>query len=366
LGFPKTEARLDTGAPGQLHLPGATPGFIRQYFQAAVLEFHPGATPPVEPALLGDMVRDKRYPANRWQSIAAFQPQTSLSAGEWLTLSGPAAPTGTQPAPRLAIAVHPSAVVQGRSFICDIAAPSGLAVSATLDGHPLLFAPTATGYWAVGGFDPIAAPGAHQARLTARNSQGALVQQADISIPVLAGYFPTLHVAVVLPPSKLPLLNRSLEQAEDAFLAPFFLQFTPHQLWSGLFIYPVSNFVITTGFGEREIFAGRRGVSWHGGLDLAVPEGTPIYAANSGTVILARPMEVRGNMTILDHGMGVCSAYLHQSRFAVQEGQTVTKGQLLGYVGATGLATGPHVHWEIRVHNVHVDPAQWTRRTFGP
>ena len=178
------------------------------------------------------------------------------------------------------------------------------------------------------------------------------------------GRFATQNL--VLPAGKERLLDPALEQAENAFLAPIFSHFTPQQRWQGRFIYPVNGFVLTTGFGERRVFVGRAGFSWHGGLDLAVPEGTPIQAGNDGVVTLAQHMTVRGNMTILDHGMGVCSGYLHQSRFAVEAGQAVYKGDIIGFVGSTGLSTGPHLHWEVRVQNVHVDPAQWTRERFVP
>ncbi|MCL4508312.1 MAG: M23 family metallopeptidase [Chloroflexi bacterium] len=365
LGYPKTEARRDENALVQLHLPGATPGFIRQYFQAAVLEFHPDSPAPVEPALLGDMVRDLHYPNGSWQQLLAFQPQTPLSNGEWLALTGPAAPLETTFPPRLHLTARPATVVQGRSFVIGATGPLNLTLTSSLNGTAVPFAPTSGGYWAVAGFDPIAQIGEHELRLQAKNSQGVLIQQATLPVTVLAGVFPTLRAAVSLPVSKLPLLNRTLERAEDAFLTPIFSQFTPQQFWKGYFIYPVSSFVITTGFGEREIFTGRSGVSWHGGLDLAVPEGAPIHAANDGVVALARHLEVRGNTIILNHGVGVFTAYLHQSRFAVTEGQSVRKGDLIGYVGATGLATGPHVHWELRVHNVHVDPAQWTQEIFA-
>ncbi len=81
-GLPKTEARADTGLPGTVMAPGATPGFIRQYFQAAVLEFHPGDPSPVKLRLLGDALRDRRYPNQRWQNYVAFQRAASHAVGQ--------------------------------------------------------------------------------------------------------------------------------------------------------------------------------------------------------------------------------------------------------------------------------------------
>ncbi len=82
-------------------------------------------------------------------------------------------------------------------------------------------------------------------------------------------------------------------------------------------------------------------------------------ASNSGRVALARQLAVRGNMVIIDHGGGVLSGYAHLSAFAVAEGQLVEKGQLIAYVGDSGLSTAPHLHWEISVHGVLVDPLRF-------
>jgi murein DD-endopeptidase MepM/ murein hydrolase activator NlpD len=77
---------------------------------------------------------------------------------------------------------------------------------------------------------------------------------------------------------------------------------------------------------------------------------------------LAEALFVRGNAVVLQHGLGVCSGYWHLSRIAVRPGQQVKGGELIGYVGSTGLSTGPHLHFEVRVHGVPTDPAAWLVR----
>jgi len=104
--------------------------------------------------------------------------------------------------------------------------------------------------------------------------------------------------------------------------------------------------------------------SHHGGIDLAIEEGVPVAAANRGRVVVAEPLKVRGNVAILDHGLGVYSAYYHLSATRVEKGQMVEKGQIVGLVGNTGLSTGAHLHWEMRVTGATVDPLEWTRRTI--
>ena len=116
---------------------------------------------------------------------------------------------------------------------------------------------------------------------------------------------------------------------------------------SGL-IWPVSG-PVTSPFGMRW---GRM----HTGIDIGVPYGTPIHAAASGRVIYAGWMSGYGNFVIIDHGNSLATAYAHQSRIAVGNGESVTQGQVIGYVGCTGHCFGPHLHFEVRVNGQPVDP----------
>jgi murein DD-endopeptidase MepM/ murein hydrolase activator NlpD len=114
------------------------------------------------------------------------------------------------------------------------------------------------------------------------------------------------------------------------------------------FIWPV-NGPVTSGFGERW---GRM----HEGIDIGVGYGTPIHAAASGRVVYAGWMDGYGNLVAIDHGRGISTAYGHQSSIAVGNGQTVTQGQVIGYVGCTGHCFGPHLHFEVRINGSPVDP----------
>jgi murein DD-endopeptidase MepM/ murein hydrolase activator NlpD len=116
---------------------------------------------------------------------------------------------------------------------------------------------------------------------------------------------------------------------------------------SGL-IWPVNGPVVS-GFGMRW---GRM----HEGIDIAVGYGTPIHAAASGTVIFSGWMSGYGNFVIIDHGGGMATAYGHQSSIAVGGGQSVSQGQVIGYVGCTGHCFGPHLHFEVRINGSAVDP----------
>ncbi len=122
---------------------------------------------------------------------------------------------------------------------------------------------------------------------------------------------------------------------------------TPTPSASGL-IWPVDG-ILTSGFGYRW---GRM----HEGIDISVPEGTPIRAAASGTVILAAYSGGYGNYTCVDHGGGLSTCYAHQSGYAVSSGSSVSQGDTIGYSGNTGSSTGPHLHFEVRINGAAVDP----------
>ncbi|HSO02378.1 MAG TPA: M23 family metallopeptidase, partial [Gaiellaceae bacterium] len=113
-------------------------------------------------------------------------------------------------------------------------------------------------------------------------------------------------------------------------------------------IWPV-NEPITSSFGWRW---GRM----HEGIDLAVPNGTPVVASAAGTVIVAGWMGGYGNLVVVDHGGGISTAYGHNTSVTVGAGQQVMQGQLIAYSGNTGHSTGPHVHFEVRVNGGAVDP----------
>jgi murein DD-endopeptidase MepM/ murein hydrolase activator NlpD len=116
-------------------------------------------------------------------------------------------------------------------------------------------------------------------------------------------------------------------------------------------IWPVQG-VLTSPFGMRW---GRM----HEGIDIGAAQGTPIYAAATGTVNYAGWESGYGNLTLIDHGNGLATAYGHQSQIAVSSGQAVSRGQLIGYVGSTGHSTGPHLHFEVRVNGVPNNPLNY-------
>lgn len=131
---------------------------------------------------------------------------------------------------------------------------------------------------------------------------------------------------------------------------------TDAQGWRQRFVWPVTG-RISGLFGSQRIYAGEPG-AYHSGVDVARPTGTPVAAPADGVVILAAPapFTLEGNLLMIDHGMGLNSAFLHLSRIDVKVGDHVAQGQQVGAIGATGRATGPHLHWGMKWHDARIDP----------
>ncbi len=122
-------------------------------------------------------------------------------------------------------------------------------------------------------------------------------------------------------------------------------------------IWPVTGF-ISSSFGGRKSPFGT-GSQFHKGLDISSRIGTPVIAPGEGTVILASPESGYGNSVEIDHGGGIVTKYAHLQRSIVKPGQWIKKGEVLGYVGMTGRTTGPHLHYEVRLNGVPVNPMRY-------
>ena len=138
-------------------------------------------------------------------------------------------------------------------------------------------------------------------------------------------------------------------------------------MWDGQFTVPVplelSN-CWTSLFGNRRSYNGSEYKYFHSGLDFCGRVGTELYAAATGKVVYTGSLIVRGNVVVIDHGWGVYTAYDHLSETIVQPGDLVQPGQVVGLGGDTGRTTGPHLHWEVWVGGVQVDPADWLENSY--
>ena len=129
---------------------------------------------------------------------------------------------------------------------------------------------------------------------------------------------------------------------------------TVRRLWQGAFQAPVRARA-NSSFGTRSVFNGEAR-SPHSGADFRAKAGTPVAAPATGVVRIAEPLFFTGNTVVIDHGLGLYSLLAHLSKFNVKEGDLVRRAHIVGFVGATGRVTGPHLHWSVRLNGARVDP----------
>ena len=258
----------------------------------------------------------------------------------------PAQPTDTPvpppPAPPAStgVTLAPSQVVQGGATVVQVVGASAAAASADFAGsqYPLL----ASGgvFWGVLGVPANQPPGEYPVLVTLTTADGRALRQMEASLTVTAAGYPVEDVQ--LDPAVAALLDPTLIVEELNHRAAIYSVFTPERLWSGPFLMPVQG-PISGAYGAGRSYNGGPVTDYHHGTDIAAEEGTPVIAANTGRVAFAGDLTVRGRSVILDHGAGVFSAYHHLSEIDVVEGQLVNKGDVIGAVGQTGLAEGPHL-----------------------
>lgn len=231
------------------------------------------------------------------------------------------------------------------------------AVDATWQGHPLAFIALADRrtWYALAGVDVETKPGTYKLDLKITEPGGAVTQiERDVLVSRASYKTEVLRVPqryVKPDPETLVRIAADKQLKKIAFD-----QQVPHDEWSGRFEVPVDT-KASEGFGTRRTFNGQL-ASVHRGMDYHAPLGTPVKAANSGEVVLAHELFYEGNCVIINHGQQFMTIYMHLSRLDVKEGEQVRKGQQVGLSGATGRATGPHLHVAVRWQDAYLDPAQ--------
>jgi murein DD-endopeptidase MepM/ murein hydrolase activator NlpD len=209
-------------------------------------------------------------------------------------------------------------------------------------------------WYGVAGISLETRPATYLLDLKGTNASGTAIS-FERKISIRAAKYPSIAVTVSKQftepsPEQLERINQEKTLKQDVLG-----RVEPEKEWAGGFRPPVSA-PVSDVFGTRRTFNGKT-QSMHQGLDYAVPQGTPVAAANAGTVLLARPLFFEGDCVILDHGQGLLTLYLHLSEIRVKEGEHVTAGQEIGLSGGTGRATGPHLHVAVRWQGVYLNPA---------
>lgn len=198
------------------------------------------------------------------------------------------------------------------------------------------------------GVDLDAKAGAREIALEPGDGGARLV----VPLNVLRGGFRVQKLSVDPKYVEVPPEEEERVKADGVRVGAAYRSAEPARRWSS-FARPVS--AEGRNFGSRRVYNGRT-QSFHAGLDMAAPAGTPVAAAADGRVALAGDLYFSGGTVLLDHGGGLFTQYFHLSRVDVKDGDVLTKGTVLGLVGATGRATGPHLHWGARWNGARVNP----------
>ena len=258
------------------------------------------------------------------------------------------------------VSKQPARLVNGSPVLFRVTTPAPVrALSGKWLGHEIAFSSDAgrKSWFALAGVGLETKPGAYPLELHGETSSGPSAGQAisfEKKIRVQRQRYP--RVALQVPDRYTAPSAENLEQIETdkKTKAEIFKIISPDREWNGSFAAPV-HAGISDVFGVERVFNGSV-ESTHQGLDFRVSSGTPVAAVNRGRVILARPLFFEGNCVVIDHGQGLLTLYLHLSKFSVKEGDEVDKGQPIGLSGATGRATGPHLHLAVRWQGVYLNP----------
>jgi murein DD-endopeptidase MepM/ murein hydrolase activator NlpD len=254
----------------------------------------------------------------------------------------------------------PPQLVQGRtgSVVVELAAPRQL--SGDWNGLPLSFIQEPDKpnlYYAFLPVPALLAPQPYWLTIAYTATNGAPLSQSW-PISVVEGPYETQHLE--LPDDVSGLLSNDVAGPEWITVTAAWSPRTPQLYWTNNFSRPVSSeYETTSPYGTRRTYYDGGALTYHEGQDFAVPAGVPVLATADGVVALAEPLHVRGNAVILNHGGGVYTGYWHLTEIKVVTGQKVKQGDVLGISGNTGLSTGAHVHWEMRIYGIAVDPLQF-------
>ena len=266
----------------------------------------------------------------------------------------PLAQAALQTSP-LQLSITPARIEQGSVARISVTCPDSVtALSyAWQDINAALFMDAAGAYF---GLVPIAMdqqPGPASLTIMLRDADNKTTT-LNIPFEIIAKNFPVQHLTV--DESKDTMDQQTLERhnRERAQIENMFAQSQPRRLWTEAFMQPLQG-RLSTPFGVKR-FINKQPRNPHSGIDIAAPTGTPVKATAAGVVSLTGEHFFAGKSVYIDHGCDTFSMYFHLDTIAVQDGQTVARGDIIGRVGASGRATGPHLHWGMRMYGTPIDP----------
>jgi len=278
------------------------------------------------------------------------------------TTGGPGNATGL-PSAFLSADIGPLPLLQGGTEVIRAQVQEGTTLAGMLVDKPLHFFQANGSQVALQGVYTLQQPGVYPLLIEATLPDGSK-QAFEQMVLVTSGDYGSEELYV--PPETI---DPAVTEPENQTIFSITTPATATAYWNGVFASPaVYADQFTSRFGRHRIYHGTGTdlvvEGFHTGLDFAGGEGLQISAPAPGRVVFAAPLTVRGNATIIDHGWGVYSGFWHQSQILVNVGDIVEQGQVIGLVGGTGRVTGAHLHWEVWVNGVQVDPLNWLNQAY--
>jgi hypothetical protein len=241
--------------------------------------------------------------------------------------------------------------------------PAGATLAGSWQGEPIGFFPLANGEWeALLGIDLRLSPGAYTIEVRLQPKEGAPVLWKE-PVQVTAKDYGVENLQ--LPQRMVTLDAKTLKrvQQDQARFNAVWEQQSPECYWREPFLRPLPGTVLSS-FGRSRFINGEQR-SPHTGVDLRAALGEPVLASNSGRVALVGEFFFYGRAVVVDHGLGLYTMYFHLSEVKVKKAEWVERGAAIGLAGATGRASGPHLHWGVRLAGARVDPLALLKATGG-
>ncbi len=269
-----------------------------------------------------------------------------------------------QPTPTpLLLDLRPERVGVGETMLIWAHAPDAFSVTLEFRGGVYSLLHEGNAFWGVVGVPLDADHGTDTLTVTSHSSTGELLDRGTKAYEVIAVERPIDYLTLTV--GQASVLTPEAGSRERELRAHMFAEFDRGRRWTTYFRRPTTG-MMTTAFGQGRSYNNGPASSFHTGTDFATPGGTPVVAAAPGRVDWVGEMPIRGISVLIDHGAGVKTSYHHLQSTGMTNGEQVDAGQQIGTVGMTGLTTGPHLHWELTVWGVNVDPISWTLKDFTP
>lgn len=301
--------------------------------------------------------------ANPWAlaKVNRLAAPNRLAPSALVVVPGGDRPPLALPYPLVDLQIGPLPPTQGETLVVKVVSEQPVTLTGQFGDETLHFNtddPASHVHYALQGIYRLSDPNLYPLSVIATDASGQVVSFAQ-PVPVRQRDLIYDEPLTVNPAT----LDPANTEPENIQVRTVVANVTPTRTWNGLFVLP-SVGAWRSLFGSLRSYNGGPYDSFHGGMDFSGGEDRPITAPAPGTVVFAGPLTVRGNATLIDHGWGVFTGYWHQSAIVVEVGQRVETGQILGYNGATGRVTGPHLHWELYVGGRQVNPLTWTEAVF--